>query len=192
MRRAQVLTAIGVLLTIGCDTGGRSTASFPADGIWKDAISYRMGIDGGRTNQGYMDGARKSTIPTAFLIGPTGKIAWIGNAAKIEQPLSELLHTGHVSQGLLEPAESGASLIVGDPAPPLDVRQWVLGEPISQFVRGHVYVIDFWATWCGPCLRTIPHLSALQSQYADRVTVVGITDETEREIRGFLQRQPKL
>ncbi|MDA0660572.1 MAG: TlpA disulfide reductase family protein [Planctomycetota bacterium] len=190
MGRIPIVAMIVVVLFVGCDKGSQSSARLPGSGAWKDAISYRLGIDRGRTNQGYMDGARKSTIPTAFLIGPTGKIAWIGNAARIEQPLSELLHTGQVSEGLLEPAEPGASLGVGDPAPSLDVGRWMLGEPISDFVSGHVYVIDFWATWCGPCLRTIPHLSDLQSQYADRITVIGITDESEREVREFLQSHP--
>ena len=52
-------------------------------------------------------------------------------------------------------------LSVGDPAPGLDIDMWVKGEEVS-IESGKVYVIDFWATWCVPCRRSIPHLSELQ------------------------------
>lgn len=66
------------------------------------------------------------------------------------------------------------SLAVGDPAPPLRVEAFLKGEPIAAFEPGKVYVIEFWATWCAPCIEQMPHLSALQTLYADRgVTIVG-------------------
>lgn len=66
-------------------------------------------------------------------------------------------------------------LKIGDPAPELRVSEWMKGEPISRFERGHVYVVEFWATWCGPCIQAMPHLSEVQRQYADKgVTVIAI------------------
>lgn len=66
-------------------------------------------------------------------------------------------------------------LMVGDPAPALEVRSWVQGEPIESFEAGQIYVVEFWATWCGPCRRIIPHMSELQKEYGDRAQFVGVS-----------------
>ncbi len=66
-------------------------------------------------------------------------------------------------------------LLVGDPAPALDVKEWVQGEPVRSFAAGQVYVVEFWATWCGPCRRAIPHVNQLQNEYGDKVRFVGVS-----------------
>ena len=66
------------------------------------------------------------------------------------------------------------SLNIGDPAPPLRVRVWLKGSPVQRFEKGNVYVVEFWATWCKPCIAAMPHLSALAAEYKDRVTIVGV------------------
>ncbi|MDB5276158.1 MAG: hypothetical protein JWR61_1113 [Ferruginibacter sp.] len=65
-------------------------------------------------------------------------------------------------------------LNIGDPAPPLRLRSWLKGTPLQQFEKGSVYVLEFWATWCGPCKAAMPHLSALAIEYKDRATILGI------------------
>jgi len=67
-----------------------------------------------------------------------------------------------------------ATLEVGDQAPALSVAKWVKGEPVT-FEKGKVYVVEFWATWCGPCIASMPHVSELQETYAGKLTVVGVT-----------------
>ncbi|GIV05931.1 MAG: hypothetical protein KatS3mg016_1506 [Fimbriimonadales bacterium] len=67
------------------------------------------------------------------------------------------------------------SLKVGDPAPALPVAKWVKGQPVPQFEKGKVYVVEFWATWCGPCRQTIPHLTQLAAKYKDKVTIIGVS-----------------
>lgn len=70
--------------------------------------------------------------------------------------------------------EEAPLLDIGDPAPPLRLRGWVKGEPVERFEKGKVYVLEFWATWCRPCIAAMPHLSVLAGEYRDRVTVLGI------------------
>ncbi len=75
------------------------------------------------------------------------------------------------STAAAQPAQQ-ATLKVGDKAPPLGKGQWVQGEPITEFESGKVYVIENWATWCGPCIAAIPHINELQKKYADKGLVV--------------------
>lgn len=76
--------------------------------------------------------------------------------------------------------DSVPKLVVGESAPVLKVEKWLKGGPIESFAKNHVYVVEFWATWCASCVQSIPHLSALQDKYKDRVTVIGISTDTKR------------
>ena len=71
-------------------------------------------------------------------------------------------------------SEQSPLLNIGDPAPSLRVHKWIKGTPVQRFEKGHVYVIEFWATWCAPCKAAMPHLSALARQYKDKLTIIGI------------------
>jgi thiol-disulfide isomerase/thioredoxin len=78
-----------------------------------------------------------------------------------------------------------------DPAKPLSLVKTVKGTAVDLAAgKGkQVYVVEFWATWCGPCRTSIPHLTELQKRFKDQgVTVVGISDETEDEVRPFVQK----
>jgi thiol-disulfide isomerase/thioredoxin len=73
-------------------------------------------------------------------------------------------------------AALAGELSVGDPAPPLQVSRWIKGKNLERCEPGKVYVVDFWATWCGPCIETFPHLTRLQQKYADKgVTIIGVS-----------------
>lgn len=65
-----------------------------------------------------------------------------------------------------------AELMVGDKAPKLQTGKWVQGESVKRFDTNHVYIVEFWATWCGPCVGSIPHLNALWQEFKDKGVIV--------------------
>src|SRR5688572_26249779 len=74
---------------------------------------------------------------------------------------------------------------VGDQAPGLDIELWTRGEE-TTIETGKVYVIDFWATWCGPCKESIPDLTELQKEYGDKgLTIIGISWEEPDLVKKF-------
>jgi len=86
-------------------------------------------------------------------------------------------------------AQRGSKLEVGSTAPGLNVDEWVKGE--FNPADAEVYVVEFWATWCPPCRKSIPHLTELQEEYKlDGLTIVGISTDGEPEkVAPFVTRQ---
>jgi thiol-disulfide isomerase/thioredoxin len=70
---------------------------------------------------------------------------------------------------------TGMGLLIGDLAPKFQVGKWLQGEPVDGFDTNHVYIVEFWATWCGPCKTSIPHLNDLWQEFKDKgVVVIGV------------------
>ncbi|QOI99230.1 MAG: TlpA family protein disulfide reductase [Phycisphaeraceae bacterium] len=73
-----------------------------------------------------------------------------------------------------KPAEKAEpTLKAGSKAPAITADEWIKGEAVSKFETGHAYVVEFWATWCPPCVRSIPHLTELQKKHPN-VTIIGM------------------
>ena len=68
----------------------------------------------------------------------------------------------------------------------------LLGAKVdAESFRGKVVILEFWATWCGPCVAAIPHLNELAGQFKDQpVQFVAITAETEATITAFVKKRP--
>jgi len=88
-----------------------------------------------------------------------------------------------------KPADAEPTVFPGSTVPFPDVAHWIKGSAPAGFEPGKTYVIEFWATWCGPCRSSMPHISKVQQDYADRgVTVLSISDEDESTVREFLAK----
>ncbi|QQC63456.1 TlpA family protein disulfide reductase [Paraburkholderia ginsengisoli] len=64
------------------------------------------------------------------------------------------------------------------------------GKPQSLSLhKGHPIVVNFWASWCGPCVEEMPALSQLQREYAKKgIQFVGLGVDSEKNIQTFLQK----
>nr|WP_027162752.1 TlpA disulfide reductase family protein [Mesorhizobium sp. WSM1293] len=93
-------------------------------------------------------------------------------------------------------------LRIESPAPAIKVNDWLRGKPLANFQPGKVYLVEFWATGCGPCVAAMPHLMQLQDKYQNSgFEVIGVaasedgptTEETRTSLDAWLvQRFPNL
>ena len=72
-------------------------------------------------------------------------------------------------------ARAKHAALEGKPMPGLDLAGWVNGEVKPAGMKGKVVVVDFYATWCGPCMAAIPHNNELLKKYKDKgLVIVGV------------------
>ncbi|MCA9284706.1 MAG: redoxin family protein [Phycisphaerales bacterium] len=70
-----------------------------------------------------------------------------------------------------------SKLTVGDNAPGIDIETWFNGDAVA-IEPGQVYVVEFWATWCAPCRKSIPHINELSQKYAGKgLRVIGVSSD---------------
>lgn len=85
--------------------------------------------------------------------------------------------------------EPKVTLKLGDAAPKLAFKEFVKGEPVLTMQKDTVYVLEFWATWCGPCIRAIPHVTELQKKYPKVVFIgVNVWEQEIDKVKPFVEK----
>ncbi len=80
-----------------------------------------------------------------------------------------------------------AKSFLNQQAPALTVQKWLTAPPE---LNGKFVLVDFWATWCGPCRRSIPGLNQLHARFKDRLVIIGLSAENEPAVRRM--SEPKI
>lgn len=76
-------------------------------------------------------------------------------------------------------------LSLGEKVPSLNELVWIKGKPTK--IGSNLTIVECWATWCGPCLQTIPHLAELQRKYNTKLEIIGITQEEKEIVIPFVE-----
>ena len=141
-------------------------------------------------------GTLNHDLATSSFFGKGRK--WVRHAQRLGQdcPASNMKKTFSILLGaaLAGVVSTPQAANIGSKAPQLQIEHWVKGKPVdlAKADDKKIHVIEFWATWCGPCRDSIPHLTKLQEKYKGKgVTVIGITDEPKATVERFVRRQKK-
>ena len=85
---------------------------------------------------------------------------------------------------------SQTSLKAGDKAPIINITDYISNIPKDKTLKNKYILLEFWATWCAPCLGAVPHLNELQNKYKNRkdLLFISMTYESPEKVLKTLQR----
>ena len=92
-------------------------------------------------------------------------------------------------------AQQYRALAVGDNLPDLEIKH-LINYPtptahLSDF-RGKVLILDFWATWCSPCIAAFPRMDSLRKTFGDKLFILPVTDQDEKTVSSLLTNMQKV
>ena len=131
-----------------------------------------------------------------------GKQYYSGNIPRSKYSEYVLTKGGEIDETLVPEGRKDISLStstnapmpkIGATAPEISAKEWInLQGPVRLGdLRGKVVLVDFWATWCGPCFECIPHLNELQHKYAGKnFQLISLVLEGRQTMDPFLKKRP--
>ena len=145
--------------------------------------------------------------PTNIVIDRNGAVQYVGLGAKgLISAIDDLLEKPFDPEKEVKPFEPSiktderpakypkhskktgrANDVQGKNAPTFYVQEWVANE---QNIVDKVRVVEFWATWCPPCRKSIPHLNELAKEFGEDVCFIGVTAESKPVVESFMKKTP--
>lgn len=139
---------------------------------------------------------RHAGIGMRHLRGAVGEILSESGDSDDEAPALPLRAERVDEASFAEASEDGAEFpahvgnvgrarnVQGQKAPEIVVEHWITSTPELE---GKVVIVEFWATWCGPCIRNIPHMNDLAERFGNAIAVIGVSDENPQKVRNFVR-----
>jgi uncharacterized protein (TIGR03435 family) len=88
----------------------------------------------------------------------------------------------------------GKLLSVGDPIPDIDIKH-IINAPVTSFslsepIDKKIYIINFWGTWCSPCIPEMDTLAKLQRANKGKIQIIGMSDDSPARLKTYLKKKP--
>lgn len=140
------------------------------------------------------------TVNSAGYVRP-GKKLYPGNIPPSQYGEYSLTKGGEMDATLVPEGRKDSSLStrtsspmpeIGQAAPEISAKEWVnfKGPVTLGNLHGKVVLLEFWATWCGPCIECIPHLNKLQSKYSGKkFQLLSLVEEGHLTMDQFLKEK---
>ena len=111
---------------------------------------------------------------------------------KILRPTGKLSHLNLQLGQRPDAKQMVKNMYLDQPAPPLDLLTVEGGHRLDlKSYQGKVVLLEFWATWCGPCIGIMPHIKKLSQKYEKQgLNVIGVSREKPAKVKAFLKKRP--